>query len=430
MKVLVTDIDSCKKKIVVEVPPDTVTLEREKVYAQFGKNVRLKGFRKGKVPRTIIEKYYKDEIESEIIRNIIPDTYAKVIKEYNIKTVGSPLVADLKTSDNTLSFSATVDVLPEIDEIKCDNIEIPIRIRRANDKDVDAELERIREFNAEYIPTEEVLEAGDCAVIDFEGFRVNKEPITELTTQNATIFIERSGAYPKEFHEHLLGKKKGEMVEFTLRFPENYFKKDIAGKEIVFNLKINETKKKVLPPLDNNFANNIKNAKDIDELRLKIKAEIEQLNKTHAENRAKDELLKRLIECNSFNIPASMVEAQAKLMSLDTIHALGKQGDKEEDIEKRLLELKEQYMPKAAEIVKGQLLLDKLATDNHVNVTEDEIDKELNSYAVKNNIALNRLKAKMIENGAIDRIRNQIRRQKALDVIFAKIRLKEELVLD
>ncbi|MBI3599051.1 MAG: trigger factor [Nitrospinae bacterium] len=423
MKVEVSEVKPCVKKLKIEVPVDILNKEIDNAYRDLGKTVNIHGFRKGKVPRRVLEQHYSKNVESDVLQKIIPDTYKHVIKEHNLRPVGSPQVEDVKMEQGEpLSFSITVEILPDITLKDYNHLEFTRTVVRVADEDVEKSLKGIQEMHAEFEGSDEqAIEVGDYAILDCEGFSGDM-PIKKWS--NRPVFV-GSNAFMPEIEKEIIGLKKGDTKETKITFPPDYPDKDVAGKEINFKTVVKEVKKRKLKPLDDNFAKEAGGYQNLEELRTKVRENLEGNEKANADSKLRDELLDKLMEMNPIELPPAIVEEEMDSFVYSARQRLASRGI---DLDKsgiNMNEVREGFRGDAVKSLKGELILGKIAENETITVGDEELDDEIKRYGLTMKENFHVLKRKMQGNGSIDKLKKRMLIDKTFDAIMKKLKVSD-----
>ena len=428
MKVEIKEINSCKKELEIEVPLEVVNREYENAYNTLNKRVKISGFRKGKTPRKILERYYKSNIESDVLQKLVSDSYLKIVEENKIKALGQPKIDNVELEmDKPLRYTATVEILPKIEVSEYKGLEFTKKIIKVSEKDVDEELERLREQSAKFeVSEQKSIEKYDYVVISFERF-INNTLDEEGKKENLSLSIGYNMTYP-ELERELIGMKKGEEKEIEINFPQDFKEKKIAGKEVKFKVRINEVKKRILPDLDDDFAKEVGDCNNLGELRNKLKEEIIKSEQHRAETLLKKESIDKLVELNNIEVPQILVDERVRLMFFDTQQRLKYQGIKLEDAAIELDKVKEPFIGPATTEVKGDLILDRIAEIENISVSDEEVEKRVKEISKSVNQNYLVFKQQLIKNKGIDRLKDNLKKEKNLDFLINHSKINEEIV--
>ena len=402
-----------------------ITIEAEKfenaikkVYFKNAKYFNIPGFRKGKAPQNIVEKYYGKEIFYEDAFNeIAGEEYANAVEENKLEVVSKPQI-DIVTMEKgqDLVFTATVATKPEVELGKYKGIEIEKIEYNVEDSDIENNLKQMQEKNSRVISVETPVEKGNIAVIDFEGF-VDGKAFEGGKGENYSLEI-GSGSFIPGFEDQVIGMKIDEEKDINVKFPDEYFSKDLAGKDATFKVKVHEIKKKELPELDNEFAKDVSEFDTLKELKDSIKERLEKDNEQKAKYEKEDAIMKVITEGMKVDIPAGMIEAEVDNMVKDMEQRMSYQGLKLEQYLKMLnkteAEFKKDYEPQAIQAIKSRLALEAIIKAEKIEVTEKEIKEKLEEMA-KN---YGKTAEELEKNESIkDYIKQEIESEKAISVL-------------
>ena len=390
------------------------------VYRKQVKNIAVPGFRKGKAPRSIIEKMYGTGVFYEdAINDLIPEAYTEALKEAAIDAVGQPEFDVVSIDENGLVLSAKVYVKPEVEIKDYLGIEVEKEVTPVSDEDVDREIETIRERNSREIDvTDRAAELGDTTVIDFEGFCDGVAFEGGKGTDYALKL--GSGSFIPGFEEQIVGKSIDEEFDVNVTFPAEYHAEDLAGKDATFKVKIHAITKVELPELDDDFAKDVSEFDTFAEYKADVKAKIEKRHEAASENAVEDKLVETLIEKLEADIPEPMFVAETENFVRDYDTRLRSQGLDLNTYFKytgmTLDSLREQMRPQAERQVKARLALEKIAALENLEATEDDINAEYEKIANAYGIELDQVKAS-IDSEAIAA---DMKVQKAMELVKEK----------
>ena len=414
-------VNPCLREIAVEVPADTVAREMESLLAKYTKLARLPGFRKGKAPATIIRQRFAEELRSDVIEQLVPRFFREEVQRQKLEPISQPHVTNLEMQEGQpLRFKASFEVMPPIEvsgyqELRPEKAEVKV-----TDADVDEELEHIRQQRAKFITVEgTTLAEGDFAEVSFTGMPQGEgnKPITV-----DDVLVEIGGKNTvREFSENLRGASAGDERRFDVNYPADFADQRLAGKTVTYNVTIKAIKQKELPALDNDFAKSLGEFESVDALRKRIAEGLEHERKHRAEHEAKDKLVDELVRRNEFPVPESLVERQVDVRLERGLRALAAQGLRAEDMQKMDLPgLRAGQREAALKEVKASLILEKIAEAEKIEVSDQEIDGEIEALARQTRQTAEAIRARLTREGALDRIRGRLRNEKALDFLYRR----------
>lgn len=396
------------------------------VYKKSAKYFKIPGFRNGKAPFKMVEKMYGISIFYEDAFNeVAPLVYEEGLKESNVEAVSRPEI-DIKQmeSGKDLIFTAVVQTKPEVTLGKYKGIEIKKHEYTVSDKDVEHELGHMAEKNARLVSVEDKpVESGNITVIDFEGF-VDGKAFEGGKAENYELTI-GSNTFIPGFEDQIIGMKKDEEKDIKVKFPDEYFSKELAGKDATFKVKLHEIKKKEMPEINDELAKDISEFDTIAELKASIREKQEKDNETKAKYETEDEAIETVCKNATVEIPSGMIETETEHMEKDMEQRLSYQGMKFEDylqmIGKTRENFREEYKPQAEKQVKSRLVLEAIAKDAKIEVTDEEVASKISEMAkmygqkeedVKKNEQL------------ISYVKESLKSEKTIDFIVANAKIK------
>ena len=358
----------------------------KKVYFESVKYITIPGFRKGKAPMNIVEKYYGKEIFYEdAFNDLVPKEMQEALKENNLEAVSRPDIEVTQIGKGQdLILVATFQIKPEVKLGKYKGIEIPKIEYNVSDEDVMHELEHMQDHNARIITVEErPVEKGDIAVIDFEGF-LDGEPFDGGKAEGHELEI-GSNSFIPGFEDQIIGMKEDEERDIKVTFPEDYFSNELAGKEATFKIKLHEIKKKELPELDDEFAKDVSEFETLEELKNNIKDKKEKQNKDREKYEKQEAVVKAACENAEVDIPSGMIETEIDNMIYDMETRLSYQGIKLnkylEMIGKKEEDIRKEYEQQAKDAIKSRLTVEAIVKEEKIEATDEEIDEKIKEMA-------------------------------------------------
>jgi trigger factor len=385
MNVKVEDISSVKKRLSFDIPAEQVDAEIDKAYQQIAKTAKVKGFRPGKVPRSVLERQYAHQMKTQVLERLISDSYFKALEEHKILAVSGPEIVDsgLLEKGREFSFQAQVEVQPEIDVKDYVGLSLKKETLKADEKIVADRIEEMRSGSAtlENSDREEARE-GDTVVIDFEGF-LNGVAFENGKGEDHQLEL-GSNTFIPGFEEQLVGMKREEEREIEVTFPLDYGKKDLAGQDAVFKVKVKEIKEKVLPELNDEFAAQFGLA-SLEDLREQVAEAHRSQESERIERDFRDQLTDALIERNPMELPEAMVDRQLDYMLENLQNRMQSQGMSLQALGMTPESFREVYRELAVKQVKGSLVLEAIALKENIQVEESEIKEKLEEIAEEHN---------------------------------------------
>jgi trigger factor len=420
MKAVLEDVSSVKKKLHIQVAPETISQQMVKAVADIAKKAKIPGFRPGKAPKAIVERHYSAEIETEVINKLISTSYLQALDEHKLSPVDMPSITNISPFDKAapLNFTAVVEVRPNIELGAYEGIEVNDKSTDVTEEELNQTVERLRELYAQLEVVEgRPLDKNDTAIIDFEGFREGKS-IEGAKASGHMLALGTNSLIPG-FEEQILGMNCGETREIKVNFPEDYDTKNLAGTDAVFKVTLKEIKKKVLPEVNDEFAKDIGGNKSVDELKEGIRKDIEARKRDELSSAQREEIMSKLIEAHTFDVPQGMLERELQSMARQQATRMAKRGLdlKTFDIAK----FREENKALAEKRVKGFLLLDVIAVKENIEVSDQEVNGALAVMAKTAGQTVDAVK-KYYEtlDGGLDNLRSSLVHEKTLGLLLSK----------
>ena len=414
-------INETKREIEIQVPSEEVSRETDVLIQKYQKLARIPGFRKGHVPASIIRQRFSQDIQNDVIDSLVPKYFRKETERLGLMPVSQPRVTDLHAHEGEgLRFKASFEVMPAIQvegykELRAEHPEITV-----TDQEVEDSLKALQEQKAAFAPIEDrAIAEGDYAQVSLDGTPKEDEAGTKpVHMDDVLVEIGGKNTMP-EFTQNLAGATAGEERTFDVNYPEDFSDERLRGKTFSYKVKVNGVKQKSLPELNDDFAKELGEFTTLGEVRNRIREGMEQERRQTAEREAKDKLLAELIRRNEFEVPEALVDHQIDIRLERGLRALAAQGMSSEHMKKMdLPRLRAGQHDQAVQEVKASLLLEKIADEEKIEVGDDEINREIEALATQTNQTADAIRARLTRDGALDRIRNRIRNEKALDFLY------------
>lgn len=419
-----TEVEKNLYEIEFDVDKETFEAAIEKVYRKEVKKINVPGFRKGKAPRSMIEKMYgKGVFYEDAINEIIPDAYENAIKETDLKVVSRPEFDIVTIDDNGVVLKAKFFVKPAVELKNYKGIEVDKTVKEVTEEDIAADIDRARQRNSRVVDvTDRAVQDGDIANIDYEGF-CDGVAFDGGKAEGYDLSI-GSGSFIPGFEEQIIGHNIGEKFDITVTFPTEYHSEDLAGKEAIFKISLNGIKFNELPALDDEFVKDVSEFDTVDEYKADIKAKLEKKNEQDAENAVEAQIIDALVEALEADIPAAMFENEAENFVRDYDSRLRMQGLDLNTYCKytgqTLESLREQFMPMAQRQVKTRLALEKIVELEGIDATAEEVDAEYANLATAYGLEADKVK-ELVE---ADAIKSDLCVKKAVDFVKANAKVK------
>ncbi|MBE0465919.1 MAG: trigger factor [Candidatus Desulforudis sp.] len=430
MKATAEKIDTNRVELEVELEPERLSKVMDQAYRRLVRKANIPGFRPGKAPRPVFESFYgKQALYEDAVEKLIPEAYLEAIKDTGIHPVSQPEVDVVQLEEGKpVIFKAKVDVKPEVVLGDYKNFQLEKEVARVYDEDVAEELENLRNRYAKLVTVDEgAVEMGDIITIDYEG-TIEGEPFEGGSATDRSVEVGK-GFVAKDFDDHLVGMTIGETREIPLAIPEDFPKPDVAGKEALIKVTLKGIKRKELAPLDDEFAKDVSEHESLEALRGETRNRLQEAAEKKVENDLRNAAIDQAVANAQLEIPQSMVEARLDSLMEEALRPVLEQGMTKEDF-LRLTNQTEESMradmqPRAEKALRRELVIDRIAEEEELEVSEQEVEAELEKMAGFYRIESARLKEILDQNDELDSIRAVIRRDKAVDILIENAEISE-----
>jgi trigger factor len=432
MKTEVKEISPTRKQIDIEIEAKSVKAAYDHVSDRYAKLANVPGFRPGHAPRAIVRTRFKDQIRSEVLRDLVPDAVQQAISEHQLEPLGEPEL-DLETAqgldplgEKAISFQVNVDVLPEIELGKYKGLGATRRVRPVKDEDVARVIEQLRENSASLQPVEDRgAQSGDTVTADFHGKFLNEESAEPIDVKDVDVILGGEGVV-QEITNNLIGASPDDEKTFTVDYPADFTAKGLAGKRIEYMVKVSAVRIKELPDADDEWAQSLgEDIESLEQLRRKIRLDLEHQATNEADAKTKAELMRGLVEAHQFELPERLVQHQAQHQLETVVRDLIGQGidprDSKLDWQKARDSLKEQ----AGHDLRSSLLLERIADEEKIEVSEQEFTDEINAIADASRQSPEQVRAILTKQGGERSIAARLRNRKTLDFLVANANVTE-----
>lgn len=418
-------VEGCKHSLEISIPVIDVESELGRVTADVQKRAKLPGFRPGKAPASIIRKQFASDIRQKVLENLIPKFLQKQFEAENLNVVGTPDIKDVHFHDGEpLHFKAEFEVVPQIELGDYRGVEVPYGDPQVTDEDIDKRIAEIREQKAQYVNIDpRPVEDGDHAVVSLESLGgVEGEPVK---SDEMVLEIGGTDTFPA-FTENLRGVSPGEEREFEVTYPEDYGGKRLAGHTVKFHAILKGIRRKELPEVNDEFAQDLGDYRDTGELREAIRKNIFGQREFDAQQAAKNKIVDKLVDAHNFAVPEVFVERQVKGHMEQTLRAMAAEGVDPRSIKLDWAKVMESQREKALREVKASMLLQKISEREAIVATRDEVDREVDRVARHQKEPVAAVRIKFEKDGTMDRIASHIQTEKTLSFLFEQARKTAE----
>ncbi len=426
MSVNIEELSPVRKKISFEIPWPDVQREMENTYRTVAKTARIKGFRQGKIPRNILEIHYREHVEGEVVANLVSRFYGEALKEYDIQAVMQPQIEQKGIEkEKDFAFTATVEVEPRVDPAGYLDLELEKEELNVADADVEARLGEIREMFATMQDMEEDrgLKEGDFATIDFQG-ALDGEPQKDMKAEDYFLEIGSKRLVPG-FEGQLVGMKKGEAKEITVKFPDDYHAEHLKGKDVRFSVSLKGIKEKKLPEINDDFVKNFEKYETLEDLKAEVRQNLEMENKARIGANLGKLIVDRLLENpdNEFEVPPSFVERQIFQMMAETQRRLLSSGMDKKAATEMTVKMHDAYRDDARKIVRTALIIKNIARKESITVSDEELRERIRRIADSRGQTPEAMKEALEKDDMLDHVENEVLHNKVFDFIEAKAKI-------
>lgn len=411
----------CKRTLDISIPVSEVEAETERVVASLQKKLRLPGFRPGHVPTGIIRNRFKEDIRQDVLENLAPKFFRERADAEGLNLVGPPSLHDVKYEPGQpLEFKVDFEVLAPFELKEYEGLNVVYRDPEVTDEELGQRLDHIRDEKAEYVNVDpRPLEAGDFAVVSLESLSgVEGEPIKN---DEMMLHIGAEDTLPA-FTENLTGAAPGEEREFEVSYSEEYSERKLAGKTVRFRAAVKGVRRKELPELNDEFARDLGDYKDLSELREAVRKVMLHEKEYVAQQDAKNKLVETLVDTHDFPVPEALIDRRVEDIVEQNLRSLAMRGVDPRTVKLDWEKIRESQRDKAVRDVKASLLLDRVADKQQIEPTNDEVDRELQRLARQERQPVAALRVKFEKDGTLRRIASHIRTEKTLNYLFERAR--------
>jgi trigger factor len=430
MKTEFIDVSDTEKNLRVEIPSSVVDAEIERVTRDYGRAARIPGFRPGKVPARIVRQRFRDQILHDVAHDLIPRAIDEALRESGQEPVNTPDVKNVTLQEGQpLTFTASFETVPAIEPVDYGSIVLRRTEKEVSETDVDEALERLRERNARYEPVED-RPAGptDAVTVDLERRPVagseaaDTEAAPPSRHENVTVEI-GAPANPPGLDEQLVGATPGTAKTFTLRYPDDYGSRELAGTEVEYSVAVKAIKQRVLPALDDEFARDMGEFDSLAALRERVAEDLRHHARHEADREVRADLLRQLAARVTFAVPASLVDREVDRRLEEFVRRLIEQQVDPMRANIDWEEFRTRQREPAAEAVRSALVLDEVARREGVTIGEADVAAEIERYAARSGRTPAAVRAQLEKEGGIGRIYAGLRRDRAIDLLLSRVTL-------
>ena len=422
MKWEVKDEKNCRKVIEVKVEKERVDKIYAKVFSSFRENARIEGFRKGKAPESMIISKFKKDIDDEVTKELVPETYNEVMKELNLNVVTYPMLQEVKPEADGMSYKIVVEVNPEfsLKEYKKMKIEDK-KLKEVTEADVNRELDRLRQYRGKLKDSEaDTAKDGHYVTIGMAGF-VDGKAEASMTSDSQFLKI-GAGSMIKDLENGLIGMKLGQEKDISVTFPADYFEKNFAGKHAVIKAKLNAIKELDMPELTDAFAKEVSGKETVAELKSLIRDNMAKQASDDIRNFKADQIMKKLIEMHSFELPQGLVDEEINNVVNRYQKNLQQQGLTLQAIGMTMEDLRGKSRKQAEDNLKSIYILRKIAEAEKIDVTDADVETEIKRIAVETKDNADNMIKQAKARGSWEALKAKLLEDKTIESLIAAVK--------
>ncbi len=421
MKVEITDVEACKRRVAVEAPLEVVKKEWEQAYERVQKQARLPGFRKGHVPRSLVKVRFAGEVRREVAEHLIPEIYRQALTEARLDPVNEPDIQDLRLEEDApLSFVAVVEVKPAIALADDTGVEVEHAPTLVTGERVEETLERMREQHAEFRAVDRTAAPGDLVIVDYTLIMEGQEP----SGQTGYAFVIGEGAVMPEIDEAAVGLRAGDAREVGFRFPDDHRRENLRGKSGTASLKVGEVKEKLLPALDDEFAKSMGQFETLEALRTEVVKQLEGRQEAEDRHALEDKVVNALLGRHDFGVPGSLVMRQIAHEVEHARERMRRQGVDPDRLPWDYGKLVAELRPGAELAVRRSLLLEAIAAREGITPADADVDAEVDKIAQASQRPTPAVRRMMEKGGDLEALRRGLRERLTLQFLIDRARIR------
>jgi trigger factor len=414
---------TCRRELDLEIPAEEVSKAMERVAKEFARIARVPGFRPGKAPVSLIRRRFADDIKGEVVQSLVPERVEKAVHEQKLTPVSQPQVDKLDFAEGQpLKFRAVFEVLPDFELANYKNLELEMPAMEIADDDVTKALEEMRERAATFVPVEgRAVENGDFVQLKLVGTSAGGGETLRADSVLCHIGAEET---MEPFNENLRGAMVGEHKNFDVEYPKDYPDAKLAGKIYGYAVELIGLKTKKLPDLNDEFAKDVSDVATLDELKTKLRQSLEAARDQRHKDLLREKVLAAIVKLHDFPVPESLVEHQMDVRLERVVRSLAAQGVDPRAVNVDWVTLRRRQQERATDDVKAELIVDRIASAESIDVSDEELNGELQHAASHSGESAEAIRARLTKQGALDRMKAKLRSDKTLDWLAQNSRIR------
>ncbi|MEK6709970.1 MAG: trigger factor [Nitrospinota bacterium] len=420
----VSDIDACTKRLEVAVPREEVAREMDRAFARLSGRVRIKGFRKGKVPRQILERYYGEEVQAEVINRVIGASYRQLLAERGMRPVGEPNVTDISMEKDApeLQYKATVEVIPSFELGEYKGLAATVKRRPVTGEAVEGQFKLLRQRAAHFHEVDRPAQAGDYVQFDIEAFEEG-EPVPGTKGENQAMLL-GEGENERALEEALAGMTAGGEREVDIRLPESAAPA-LAGKTLRFKVQLKGVKEPHLPELNEDFVRSLgRGFNTVAELEAQIRREMEGMEDASVRAQGMGELLRQLVEAHPFEIPPTLLKSEIDERVREVERRLAQETPGARLSASQADEIRERLRPEAEARVRELILVERIREREGIHAEAEDLDLQVRRLAARHGMDPEKLRRRMAVTGGLDSLVSNINYNKAVEWLYAQAKVE------
>jgi trigger factor len=434
MKTELVDVSATQKEIKIEIGPKEVREASDRITDRYAKLANVPGFRRGHAPTSVIRTRFRDEIRSEVLRELVPQAIQEAIQEHELNVIGEPDIhlensEGLKLNgEEPINVHAHVEILPPVELGEYKNLEAARRVRPVTDEDVDRVIDGLREASAALLPVEDrKSQLGDTVTIDVHGVFTETPEAEPISVTEIDVVLGGEGVHD-DFTTNLTDVSVDDVKEFTVKYPGDFTSKGLAGKTVDYTAKVTAVRIKELPAVDDEWAKSLgEEYESVDILREKVLEDLQNRAKQEAQERLRGDVMNKLVDGHPFELPHTLVDYQSSQLVESVARDMMMRGvDPRTQEASWWEEAREQLKPQATRDLRGSMLLETIAEKEKIDVTDDEIEAEINAIAEASRRTKEQVRDALTKQGGERSIADRLRNRKALDLIVENARITDE----
>ena len=433
MKTELIDVSPTRKEIKIEIEPAGVREAYDRISDEYAKKAKVPGFRPGHAPRSVVRTRFKSEIRADALQELVPDAVNAAISEHTPSAIGQPDVqldtteALDKFGEQPLSVRVNVEVLPEVELKDYKGLEVSRKTRPITDTDVDEMINALRETSATLLPVEDrPSQLGDTVTVSVDGKFLDNPEEENIKSDEVEVELGRKGVQ-QEFADNLTGVKVDDEKTFIVAYPEDFSSKGLAGKRVEYATKVTAVRVKELPQVDDEWARSLGDEFDsVDTLRTRMREDLEARASQEADDGVRSQLMGKLLESHEFEVPATLVEHQTSVRLESVFRRMMSQGVDPRNQEIDWQGAREELKDQAQADVRSQMLLERIAEEEKIDVSKEEIEAEIEAIAASSKQPVAQVHSVLTKDGGERSIANRLRNRKALDFLVANAAVTDE----